>query len=594
MARDILEGNQFDDILVTKYLGNKKYETVCTLCGNIKIMYSNNIKNHVGTHCHLKSIPEDLTGRQFGDWEVLSYSGKGKYLCRCICGTEKEVLKVNLLNGSSTSCGHRRNSYGDLTGKQFGEWTVLNKEGYLWRCRCTCGKERLIGSGELNSGKTKSCGHDYNEFKDLTGKTFGHWKVIEYLGNGMYKCQCDCADLTIKAIRGQDLLRGATTSCGCSKVNKIKQTLYERYGETAPNKIENPRTTEQITAVESKYNLINFINSHFKDKPTSIELADSLGIQLHRTLTIVHKYELESYLSRDNSTSNSEREIAEFIESICNETIIKGDRQVLSGKELDIYIPNLKIAFEFNGNYWHSSALKDRNYHLNKSIECARQGIQLIHIFEYEWADSNKKEKIKSLIKRVINKCNNVVYARKTEVYIPCKEEVNIFLDKNHLQGTAKYDVAIGLKYKDKLIALATFGKPRFNANFQYELIRLCYETEYIVVGGFDKILNNFIKEYNPKSILTYCDASKFTGKSYVRAGFKPLGEVLTPHNYVWFNTKTLEIYTRYQTQKHKLIESGIGDNHQTEDDIMYAHNCLKIYDCGNFKLEWHNPNTGG
>ena len=45
---------------------------------------------------------------------------------------------------------------------------------------------------------------------------------------------------------------------------------------------------------------------------------------------------------------------------------------------------------------------------------------------------------------------------------------------------------------------------------------------------------------------------------------------------------------TRYQTQKHKLLEQGLGTSEQTEDEIMYGAGYIKVYDCGNLKLEWY------
>lgn len=51
-------------------------------------------------------------GDKFGEWVVIkaysSTSPKYKSLCRCSCGVEKEVLNQNLVNGTSTSCGHGR------------------------------------------------------------------------------------------------------------------------------------------------------------------------------------------------------------------------------------------------------------------------------------------------------------------------------------------------------------------------------------------------------------------------------------------------------------------------------------------------------
>jgi hypothetical protein len=52
---------------------------------------------------------KDRTGQVFGRLEVLSQLpnryGKTRWLCRCECGTEKEVSSGNLVTGEVTSCG---------------------------------------------------------------------------------------------------------------------------------------------------------------------------------------------------------------------------------------------------------------------------------------------------------------------------------------------------------------------------------------------------------------------------------------------------------------------------------------------------------
>jgi len=51
----------------------------------------------------------------------------------------------------------------DLTGKQFGRWTVIefhgikNKSSYLWLCQCECGERKLVGSGHLMHNRSKGC-----------------------------------------------------------------------------------------------------------------------------------------------------------------------------------------------------------------------------------------------------------------------------------------------------------------------------------------------------------------------------------------------------------------------------------------------------
>ena len=79
-----------------------------------------------------------------------------------------------------------------------------------------------------------------------------------------------------------------------------------------------------------------------------------------------------------------------------------------------------------------------------------------------------------------------------------------------------------------------TFGKPRYNKNYEYELIRYCSSKK--VVGGAEKLFNYFIKTYNPKSIISYCDWSKFNGNVYSKLGFKYKSYSICKH---WYNTKT-------------------------------------------------------
>jgi hypothetical protein len=51
----------------------------------------------------------------------------------------------------------------DLTGKRFGRLIAINfhekrNNRAYWLCKCNCGNEKVINSGHLRSGNTKSCG----------------------------------------------------------------------------------------------------------------------------------------------------------------------------------------------------------------------------------------------------------------------------------------------------------------------------------------------------------------------------------------------------------------------------------------------------
>lgn len=111
----------------------------------------------------------DLTGQRFGKWTVLSKSEDRMWLCQCECGTVRKVNGDNLRHGLTQSCGcyrddRSRSRFRDLTGQRFGSWTVIKKTnkrasgGVVWLCKCDCGTIREVYGSNLVSGKTKSCG----------------------------------------------------------------------------------------------------------------------------------------------------------------------------------------------------------------------------------------------------------------------------------------------------------------------------------------------------------------------------------------------------------------------------------------------------
>lgn len=598
-----LTGQIFGDFKAIEYLGDKRWVIQCTICGEVKEIYTYNMKKLVGVTCQKKKPPTIVInpGDRFGEWEVLSYEGNKKYLCRCSCGNEKLVFRENLLNGSSTSCGHNKNHYGDLTGKQINEWTVLGKEGYLYKCQCSCGKIQLVGQKDLMSGRSKQCGHGYNIRTDITGQKFGKWTVLKYLGNQMYLCQCSCENHTTRAIKKAALLNGQTTQCGCSKHDKAQQTLLERYGDIGPNRVNNPRTPEQIKAVQQKENLKAFILEHSDlGVIPQTDLATLLGVGLQRASELVREYGLEDLVQFNCSQSEDERNLARWLQSDLGCKVVTRDRQLLDGKEIDIYLPDYKIGIEYNGNYWHSYPVKDMKYHQDKSIQAAKVGIRLIHIFEYEWKDSEIQEKIKNYLYDIV-KSDSIdrVYARNTVVSEISPAEQYKFQDKYHLQGRATASIHLGIyqdtdKDKKDLLGTMTFGKPRFNSQYEYELVRMCFKPKVSVVGGAQKMFKHFLNTYKPKQILTYSDISKFTGGVYKQMGMRVIQDnPMTVPNYVWVRPQDSSFLSRYQTTKQKLIDSGLGSDDQTENDIMTWSGYVKVYDCGQLKYEYINEEGG-
>ena len=92
-------------------------------------------------------------------------------------------------------------------------------------------------------------------------------------------------------------------------------------------------------------------------------------------------------------TNTLELEILDFIKSIYNKEIRLNDTLILDGKEIDIYISELNLGIEVNGDYYHSTIFKDKNYHFDKSNLCRNKNIRLIHIQEYLWKDQPQSYK---------------------------------------------------------------------------------------------------------------------------------------------------------------------------------------------------------
>ena len=270
--------------------------------------------------------------------------------------------------------------------------------------------------------------------------------------------------------------------------------------------------------------LINIIQSLSHN--TTSQLAEKLNIDRNLAYSLVARLDLFDYIDLDTtSTSYYEEELLDFIgKDIC----VKIDRQVIAPYEIDIYVPSKKLGIEFNGTYWHSSACKDKNYHLTKSKLAEKAGIRLIHIYEYEWTDPVQKEKLKLMLNIALGRVKNRIYARQCEVRQISNKEAKELNKKVHLQGHRPAQVTYGLFYNNELVQLMSFSKTKYNHNLatdnSWEIIRGCPGSNNIVVGGVSKLFSHFIKDYAPDYVFSYCDFNKFDGSSYEQLGMQFIG----------------------------------------------------------------------
>ena len=260
------------------------------------------------------------------------------------------------------------------------------------------------------------------------------------------------------------------------------------------------------------------------------------------------------------------------------------NRTILDGQELDIYIPKLKLAIEFNGIYWHSEKYVESTYHIQKTQRCEQQDIQLIHIFEDEWV--NNQNIVKSRLENLVKQTKNKIYARKCVIRLVPSKDCKEFLNKNHIQGHVNSSIKLGLYYNNELVSLMTFGGYRkalgnTKQDNMYELLRFCNKLDTTTIGGANKLLQYFIKNYNPKKIISYADRRWSKGNLYETLGFEFKGN--TTPNYWYIIDKQRK--NRFNYRKDVLIKEGF-DSNKTEHEIMIERNILRIYDSGNKKYE--------
>ncbi len=193
---------------------------------------------------------------------------------------------------------------------------------------------------------------------------------------------------------------------------KVKNTFLKNYGIDNPNKLDIVKEKIKKTNLEKygvdcqfkrkeiieknllkSWNTINrwkdFVEPLFTFDEYSgysknqiykwkcVKCGNEFEQQLYHTKIFTISTRVPRCLNCYPVAVNSFKEIE--LKNFCKQyypNLIENDRQLIKPYELDIVIPELKLAIEFNGTYWHSDNIKnDINYHLNKTIECEKRRI---------------------------------------------------------------------------------------------------------------------------------------------------------------------------------------------------------------------------
>lgn len=326
---------------------------------------------------------------------------------------------------------------------------------------------------------------------------------------------------------------------------KMRQTMIERYGVEYPMQNDDIRSRVESTMLE-RYGSTCYLTS-------------------------------EDYRSKcpDGFVSKVNREFGDMLK--LHDIPYKFEKRI-ENRSYDIELLNDDVVIEIDptythnalGNHWTDKGL-DKKYHTMKSDLAKSKGYRCIHIFD--WDDPEKI--IQSL------ECKMRFYARNLLIKEVSSKKACEFEEKYHLQGSCTgQKVCFGLYYGFDLIQVMTFGKPRYNKHYDWELLRLCTRSGVRVVGGAQRLFKHFIRQFEG-SIISYCDRSKFNGNVYYSLGMN-LDHVTSP-NKVWSKgNKKVTNNLLLQRGYDQLFNAHYGKGTSNEE-LMLKDGWLPVYDCGQY-----------
>ena len=208
---------------------------------------------------------------------------------------------------------------------------------------------------------------------------------------------------------------------------KIKKVCLDKYGVDNPSKsriVQNRIRMRWFNDHNKKFLSDHNVECIDKNLTAAVFICKkcnntfSYSISHFYNLLKIHKNETfcPYCVTRDTSKSSGEKEVAAYVKEIYCGNILENDRTVLEGHELDIYLPELNIAMEYDGTYWHADPrfYESTSFLYNnrtaeeiwsrdeqKDKMCIDKGIKLFRIKEYDW--KHNKDDIKKMVYDIIN-----------------------------------------------------------------------------------------------------------------------------------------------------------------------------------------------
>ena len=466
-------------------------------------------------------------------------------------------------------------------------WHILNENFEIIKCECGNAVQWNIKNNTYRRFCSSKCAHNNESVKNKTMLT-----NIERFGEKTYlktdEAKQKYADAMIEKFGVDNPFKSKEFQ------ENIRALVKEKYGVESTSQLDWVKDkitrTHRLRYCRDRSSQIHlsaeicelkndrkYLGELYESGKSILDISKLLGIGYTQLCVKFNQLGIEI------RESSGQTEIYEYIKELYKGEIIFNAKGYLDGKkEIDIFLPELGIGFEYDGIYWHSEkSSKKKSYHYNKDIEAQLKNIKLFHIIDLEWR--NKKEICQSRISSMLG-INKTIYGRKTRIEILDKKIASQFFDDNHIQGNTNFSVCYGLIYNDMVVAAMSFGKSRFN-NYEYELLRYCNLLYTNVVGGASKLFSYAKKTLKFNNIVSFCDVRWGTGKMYEKIGFN-LIKINGPSYIYTNNYRTLESRMKYQ--KHKLADLlPIYAKDLSEWENMQNNGYDRYWNSGNMVFLW-------
>ena len=301
---------------------------------------------------------------------------EGTEICKCErCGKEFQIKKA----------------YGKGSGSSSGYYRLKKSDKII--CSGCSGSDKFKENYKKKSQKERD--DHINKAAEARGKYYSNKSKED--SSIIYRSLDDLRNALKEGRKGATFI---CETCGSQFILKNRNDLYKYIRNNKDSdrllcrgcKISKTKISKNKDRISSKTHNCHFLEQEYKganlekrasERPLYKFKCDRCNKEFESPF--YHNHEVACPYCHSIIASREEKELLSFIRTLYKGTIIENDRKTIYPLELDIYLPEVKLAIEYDGSYWHSQ--KPEEYHLNKTLACEKKGIRLIHVIEQDDID---------------------------------------------------------------------------------------------------------------------------------------------------------------------------------------------------------------